>query len=188
MRDKRVKMLVYSQNALFQFLSPKLSTRNSPEIAVRTKRFQPKSKPMPALSETVNKVCKSSWMKHTRETANGNKIITGFILMTKNITQHLTNQLSHAVTSFWWCNQLYTSDPHTMWGPADKSDVLRRQKHLSIWSSLQEQASLYTPGWVSHLSSLSVIEHLQGSNILNHGANSSFTALQSISTKEVPEI
>lgn len=100
MRDKRVKMLVYSQNALFQFLSPKLSTRNSPEIAVRTKRFQPKSKPMPALSETVNKVCKSSWMKHTRETANGNKIITGFILMTKNITQHLTNQLSHAVTSF----------------------------------------------------------------------------------------
>lgn len=158
-------------------------SRNSPEIAVRTKQFQSKSKPMPALFQTVNKDCKNSWMKHTIETANGNKIITGFILTIKNITQHLADQLRHAVTSFWWCNQLYTADPcTTMWGPADKSDVLQRQKCLSIWSSLHERASLYIPGWISHLSSLSVIEHLQGSNILNHEANSTFTALQSIST------
>lgn len=51
------------------------------------------------LPQAVNKDCKSSWMKHTIETANGNKIITRFILMIKNIT-HLADQLRHAVTSF----------------------------------------------------------------------------------------
>lgn len=39
-------------------------------------------------------------MKHTIESANGNKIITGVISMTKNITQPLADQLRHAVTSF----------------------------------------------------------------------------------------
>lgn len=77
------------------------------------------------LSQTVNKNCKNSWMKHTIETANGDKIITGFILMIKNVTLHLADQLRHTVTSFWWCNQLYAVDPCTMWGPADKSNVCK---------------------------------------------------------------
>lgn len=127
---------------------------------------------MRVLFQTVNKDCQNSCMKHTAETANGNKIITGFILIIKNITQHLANQLRHAVTSFWWCSQLYSVDPWTMQGPADSSDALQKQKCLSIWCSLQEWASLYAPGWISHLSSLYVIEHLQGSNMQKHRANS----------------
>lgn len=38
--------------------------------------------------------------EHTVETANGNQVTTDFILMIKNITQHLADQLRHAVTSF----------------------------------------------------------------------------------------
>lgn len=54
--------------------SPKLSTSHSP-TAARTKWFQ--SKPKRVLSQTENEDIGNGSMKHTAETANGNKITTG---------------------------------------------------------------------------------------------------------------
>lgn len=74
--------------------------------------------------QQTNTVTITGWNTQI-QSHNGKKTITGCIPMNKNITQHLADQPRHAVTSFWWCNQLYTADPCTVWRPADRSDVLQ---------------------------------------------------------------